>query len=135
MTPDRKSERQAPAGTFEDLINLPTGVLGNTRTKRWVSVTRMPDVFPAVKEHPSLTEDMAVVLIAIRDKKVGGRRYREDNYFFGITPNQELTILDSWRYDAEQGKTPVETPPTAAFLLREFSDARKAQARLKSSVG
>lgn len=127
---DQAPELKAPKGTFDTLVNIPGHRLGTSRTRRFIKVTRMPEVFPAVADNPNLTPDMAVICLSLRTR---GENAAEDDYFFGVDPEDKFTILDSWHFDykSDAGKTPVTTPPTLLFLIEELRQAQIIELSLK----
>lgn len=119
---------QAPEGLFTTLTSLEEGRLGNTYTKRFVRVLRMPDIWPGLKENPNLKDDMAVVLVSIRSQR---GQYVEENHFLGVSPNDQITLLESWKYRGVQyWKEDLATPPINV-LLEHIRAAQKLQPSLK----
>lgn len=119
---------QAPEGFFTTLISLKEGRLGNAYTKRFVRVLRMPDIWPGLKANLNLRDDMAVVLVSIRSHR---GQYIEENHFLGISPDDKITLLESWKYRGSQyGKEDLATP-SIDVLLGHIQAAQKLQSSLK----
>lgn len=124
MSTEASAELQAPPGTYEYLHGLLGRKLGNSWTKRNVSLYEAP---PGVYFRSHTEERALTVNLTIRDFRSDGMKH----YYLALSRDDKVLALGANKFETRASRPQGVPPPTLAELLKEVRAAERLQPKLK----